>query len=141
RRVRVFFDGVPLVDGNDQAGAGFVGVTADGGVERRRAFDRIDQQDGNVGLFKVSAGHNYRNLFGDQLGLAFAANARRVHQAEVRVFEFKVGVNCVARRAGNGRNDDALGAGQAIDQRRLADVRTTDDGDADFALRRFADFG
>ena len=85
--------------------------------------------------------HDDGNLFGHEFGFTFAANARRVNQTKVRALEFKVCVDGVAGGAGDRRDDDALGSRETIDERRLADVRATDDGDADFAARGFAGFG
>jgi len=69
--------------------------------------------------------------FSTVVHLAAPAHARRVDQRVARIAVLEVEPDGVARRAGLVERDDALLAEQRVDERRLADVRTPDDGDLD----------
>src|SRR5829696_2665992 len=130
-------DGVPLVDGEDDRAARVERVAGDVGVERRHALDGVDDDDRHVGALQAPARHQDRQLLGHLLGLALAADARGVDEAEGVPVGLEDGVNRVARRARDGRDDDALLADELVEQRRLPDVRAAHDGEPDLARRFF----
>src|ERR1700722_606806 len=66
---------------------------------------------------------------------AFAANAGGVDEAEAASVVLEDFVDGVARGAGYGRDDGAVGRGERVQQRGLADVGVTDDGDFGFVGR------
>ena len=78
------------------------------------------------------------------LGLALAADARRVDEDILRALMHDRLVHRVARGAGDRRNDGPLLAGERVQQRRFADVRPADDRHLDsrrgwrFFCRRLA---
>src|SRR5262245_27626136 len=138
-RVGILFDHVPFVDDDNDRATGLVRVPGDVGVERGHAFDRVDQEQRDIGAFDVLARHDDRKLLLHPGRLALAANAGGVYQPEPDLLaafpdlRFKHAVYGVARRARDVRNDHALLPEQFVDQRRFADVRTPDDRDVDLA--------
>src|ERR1700683_999411 len=66
------------------------------------------------------------------MSLAFAANSGGVDEAEAASIVLNNFVDCIARGAGNGRNNGGVGSREAIQQRRLPDVGMADDGDFGF---------
>jgi hypothetical protein len=76
-------DEVPLVDDDDDGAAGLVRVAADVGVEGGDAFGGVEDEEGDVGGFEVLAGHDDGELLGHEVGLALAADAGGVDEAEV----------------------------------------------------------
>src|SRR5215475_816235 len=147
--VGILFDRVPFVDDDDDGAPGVVRVTSDVGVERRHAFDRVYQEQRDVGAFDVFARHDDRKFLLHAGRLAFAADAGGVYQPQPdRLAAFAVqadprfehAVHGVARRARNVRHDHPLFSEQFVDQRRFAYVRAPDDRDVDFALFALGDF-
>ena len=129
---------VPLVDDDDDAAPALVGIAADGGVGAGDALGCVDDQQGHVSRFKMTAGHDDAQLFCHQVGLALAADAGGVNKAELAALEFDDLVDRVAGGAGDGRDDGAGGAGEGIEQRGFADVGPADDGDRGFVLLELA---
>src|SRR5262249_38331731 len=76
----------------------------------------------------VTASHHDAEFFSHQFGLAFAADAGGVHEVVDSALAVDERVYGVARGARRGRNDGALGAGQAVGKRGLAGVWLADDG-------------
>ena len=116
-----------------------LGVAGDGCVARGDAGGRVGHQERHVGAFQMSAGHDYAQLLRDQVRFAFAANACRINEAIALAAAQHERIDNVARGAGFGGDDGALGAGQLIQQRRFPYVRAADDGYLHFPiLRRIA---
>src|SRR5205814_9566210 len=63
--------------------------------------------------------------------LALAAQSGRVDEDDRPISALEDRVDCVARRSRDVRHDHALTADDRVQQRRLADVRPTEDRDAD----------
>ena len=129
--VGVFFDRVPLVDDDDYALLLFEHVARNVGVLRGDALGRVDQQQGDVGA--INGLHTAQDtvLLDARLDTAAPADACRVHEGDGLAVEYDLGVNRVARRAGNGADDGALAADQGVEQAALADVGPPHNGDAD----------
>ena len=127
-------DEVPLVDDDDDGAAGLVGVAADVGVERGDAFGGVEDEEGDVGGFEVLAGHDDGELLGHEVGLALAADAGGVDEAEVVAAAGDDFVDGVAGGAGDGGDDGAVGSGEGVEQGGFADVGAADDGDLGLAL-------
>ena len=72
------------------------------------------------------------------MGLALAANAGRIHKAELAAFEFDDLVHGVAGGAGDGRDDGSGCARERVQQRGLAHVGPADDGHRGFVLLELA---
>ena len=78
------------------------------------------------------ARHHDRKFFRHEVRLAFAADAGGVDEAEAASVVLDDFVDRVAGGAGDGRDDGAVGGGEAVQQRGLADVGVADDGDFGF---------
>ncbi len=122
-------DQVPLVDDDDQRPPAFVSVSGNGGVAGGNAFGRVHHQQRDVGSFRVLARHHDRELFGHQLGLALAADARGIDEAIGLAVAFDHFIHRVARGARDGGYDGAIGRSERVQQRGLPYVRPPDDGD------------
>ncbi len=112
-----------------------MGVSGDGGVEGIHSLGGVDHQQSDVGGFEMLARHDDGKLLGHQVGLAFAANAGGVDEAEGLSVTFDDFVDRVAGGAGDGGDDSARGAGQVIQERGFAYVGVADDGDFGFGCR------
>ncbi len=112
--MRLVGNEVPLVDDDDDGAAALVGVAADGGVGGGDAFGGVDDEQGDVGGFEVAAGHDDGELFRHEMGLAFATDAGGVDEAEAGRRVLDDLVDGVARGAGDGRDDGAVGAGERV---------------------------
>ena len=127
-----------LLTTDDDAAAGLVRVAADGSVERGDAFGGVDDQDGEVCGFEVLASHDDGEFFRHQVGLALAADAGGVNEAEVVIVAGDELIDGIARGAGDGRHDGAVSPGEGVEQRGFADVGAADDRDLCFAGFVFA---
>src|SRR5690606_28664623 len=95
----------------------------------RNAVARIDHRDDGARVLDgLKALHDAEFLDGLADARA-AANAGRVDQQKLLAAALARHEHAVARRAGLGRRDEPVAADEAVDQRRLADVRPADDGD------------
>ncbi|MCY1523224.1 hypothetical protein D9M68_581120 [compost metagenome] len=95
-------------------------------VLRREAFAGIDHEDHDVGL-----GHGLPRLLGHFLVDAAAGiglEAAGVDHDELVLAQAAVAVVAVAREAGEVGDDGVARLGQAVEERRLADVGTADQG-------------
>ena len=135
--MRVLFgERVPLVDGDDDGAPGLDRVARDVRVERRHAFDRVHHDDRHVRPLQTPPRHHDRELLGHLCGLALAPDARRVNEAETLAVTLQERVNGVARRARDGRDDDALLADEPVQERRLPRVRSPDNRQPHLATPR-----
>jgi len=115
-----------------------VRVAADVGVEGGDSFGGVEDEEADVGGLEMLAGHDDGQLFGHETGLALATDSSGVDETEVVRAASDDFVDCVAGGAGDGRDDGARAAGEGVEQRRLADVGTADDGDLGFVLDKCA---
>ena len=100
-------------------------------VERRF---RIDQQDNDLGQADRLEGLADRKLL-DRIGdLGATADTRGIHEADRAILVAPVDMDGVAGDAGIGPRQHAVFADEAIDQSRLAGVRTADDGHLERAI-------
>src|ERR1019366_7219357 len=125
-------DEVPLVHHDNDRPAGLVGVAADVGVEGGDAFGGVEDEERDVGGFEVLAGHDHRQLLGHELGLALAADAGGVDEAEVVAGAGDDLVYSIPSCTGYRADDGAGGSGEGVEQGGFADVGAADDGDAGF---------
>src|SRR5262249_6867384 len=109
-------------DGDDQADAGLMRISGDGCVKRRRSLHGIDQQDRHVGAFQMLSRHDHRDFLGCQLGLSLAPDTCGIYQTKPGSCFDYLGVYRITGCTGNGRHDDALLAGQPVNERGLAGV-------------------
>ena len=121
---------VPFVDDDDDGAPALVRVAGDGGIELAHAFGGVDDQQGNVGGFQMLARHHHRKLFRHQVSLAFAADAGGVDEAKRLAVVLDDFVDGIARGAGDRARRWRGRTGQAVQQRRFADVGMPDDGDS-----------
>src|SRR6185437_15196076 len=92
----------------------------------------------NIGGFKVAARHHDRKLLRHQVGLAFAADAGGVDDAELLTVVVNDFIHGIAGCTRNGRNDGACGSSKRVQQSGLAHVGPPDDGEARLVLAKFA---
>ncbi len=83
------------------------------------------------------SGHDYGKFFREEMRLALAANSGGIHEAIGAAVALDYGIHGVARGAGHGRNNRAIGAGEAIEQCGFSDVGPADDGDLNCVERSF----
>src|SRR6185436_20815770 len=108
----------------------------DGGVLVGRALDRVDHENGDIGLFDRPAGDHHA----DRLHLARARDAagtadpRGVDDTEQALVPFQQRVDRIPRGPRQLADDRSLRLQQAVEQGRLADVGAADDGDTRFLL-------
>ena len=107
-------------------------VSGDGGIELADAFGGVNHQQRNVGGFQVLARHHDGELFRHQVGLALAANAGGIDEAEALAVVLDDLVNRVPRGAGDGRDNGSLGSGQPVQQSGFAHVGMPDDRNLGF---------
>ncbi len=130
------FDGeIPFVHHDDDTATGLLGVVGDLRVALGDALFAIDDEERDVSAFETAAGHHDAELFGDERGLAFAADAGGVDEIVEMAVVLDFGVDGIHRGTGNGRDDGAFLADEAIQKRRFADVGAADDGDLHGAIR------
>jgi hypothetical protein len=98
----------------------------------------VDNQQGHVRGFQVAPSHHYAHLFGHQVRLALAADAGRIHKAQLLALELDHLVHRVARSAGDGRNNGARRSCQRIQQRGFAHIGPPDDGHRGLVLLKLA---
>ena len=149
----LFVDGCPESTGCDLPGVTFASAavtvmtlagaraTAQGqagnlGVLLRHPFDPIQDQDGQVGPAQRPHGASDAVALHSWIDPAAPADAGRVDEAEMRAAHLHQDVDRIARGARRLVDDRALVVDETVEERRLADVRTTDDGHADRTFGR-----
>ena len=113
--------------------AGLLGLAGDRRVLIGRAFDRVDDQHRHVRLLDRAPRDHHADAL--RAGPLRATRPGRRMPAvstirNVRLCHLSTRIDRVARRPRHVADDRALFAQQPIEQRRLADVRPADDGDA-----------
>ena len=126
-RLVVLFDGVPLIDRDDAALARLVRDAGDLRILLGEADRRVDQDHADVGAVDRHLGAQIAVVLDGVLHLALAAQAGRIDERERAEPVLDRRIHGVARRARDVGDDAAVLAGNAVDERRLADVRLADD--------------
>ena len=137
---------VPFVDRDHQRAAGIERIAQHTRVLVGHAFAGIEHDHRDLAMFDRLQGLDDRELLDHLLHPRLAAHAGGVDQPVQTAIAFHVDGDRVARGARHLRGDHPLLAEQAVDQGRLADVRTAYEGDTDtrgvgVELRRRALFG
>jgi hypothetical protein len=127
---------VPLVDDEDEALALVPRERGELLLLAREALDGVDHQHDDVGAADRLDGAPDRRALERVLHLAAAADAGGVDEHVARAADVEQRIERVAGRAGGRVDDGALEAEQSGSERRLAGVRTADDGDADGVVGR-----
>ncbi|MNZ46911.1 hypothetical protein D3C78_646080 [compost metagenome] len=122
---------VPLVQGDDDGATGFQGKAQQVQVMVNHAFAGIHDEDDHVGILDRLQGFDHGELFDFFVDLAALAHPGGVDQGVLLFVTLEGNVDTVAGGAGLVVDDDPLFTEHAVDQGRLADVGTTDDGDLD----------
>ena len=104
---------------------------------------RIDHDKTHVRAVDCHRGTQHAVAFDIVVHLGLFSHTGGIDEDVFALLVFKVGVDGVARRAGDVADDHALGAEDAVRQRRFTDIGLADDGDLDnvvlfvlFLLRR-----
>ena len=127
-------DRVPLVDEDDDAGPLVQDEAGDVGVLRRDPLHAVNDEQGDVGPPDGPQGPQDAVLLHSTRDAAPPPDTGGVNQGDgdfraVVRRPLQAGVNGVAGGAGEGADDGPLLAQQPVQQRRLADVRASDDGE------------
>ena len=91
----------------------------------------VHHDEADIGTLHRHVGTQDGILLDLVVDLGRAADPRRVDEAEFPVLVLDDGIDGVTRRARNVRDDQTVGAENAVDHRGFPGVRFTDDGDAD----------
>ena len=118
---------VALVDCEDDRGAGLAQQVRGLEVGRRRTGDRVDDEQDHVGLGDREAGLDLDGSL-DRV-VRVDLEAAGVHDEEAAAVPVAVAVQPVPRRARPVLHDRGPLADDPVEERRLPDVRTTDDRD------------
>lgn len=105
------------------------------------AFGGVNKQHRDVRRFDRPQGLDDRKTLDRLAALAAFAQTRGVDQRVLSALALEWHLDRIARRARLGGRDHAHLAHQRVDQRRLADVLATNDGDARMAHPRRVDLG
>src|SRR5690606_15800565 len=125
---------VPLVQGDDQRTAAFQHETEQVEVVVDHPLAGIHDEYHDVGVLDRLQRLDHRELFHRLEDLAATAHAGGVDQGVLLVIALERDVDTVARGTGLVIDDDPLFTEHTVDQRGLADVGTTDDGQLDAVL-------
>ena len=98
------------------------------------ALGRIDHHEHDVGAVDGAQRTHDAVALDGLVNLAAAAHAGRVDQHVFLAILDEMRVDGVTRRARDVADDDAVFAENLVDDGRLADIRTADDGDADLVF-------
>ena len=129
--VRLALDQVPLVDRDDEALALLDDVAGDVGVLGGETLDRVDHEDRDVGPRDCLQGAEGGVALGCRPGgdLAAPPDAGGVDQDDLAAAPLEGRVDRVAGRARDLGHDRPILPEEAVEERRLADVRAADEGD------------
>src|SRR3990167_2225335 len=130
--IGLFFRGhaVPLVDGNHQRTSGFENEADLMQILIHNAFTRVDDEDDDVGILDRLQRFDDGKLLYSFLDVLAAAHASGVDQRVRRAVTLIRNVDAVARGAGLVEHHDPFFTEHAVNQRRFADIRTTDNSNA-----------
>ncbi len=124
---RVHLGRVDLVDGEEDGLAAAQQQARELHVGRGELGAAVDDHDDGVGFFERDLSLA-ENLAGDQ-GFVVGDDAAGVDQAGFAALPLDLAVDAVARDAGLVADDGAARAGEAVEERALADVGAAADGD------------
>src|SRR5262249_11132278 len=119
---------VPLVDDEDGRLALFEDVLSQLLVHLADADARVEEEQHRVGPADGTLGAVHAVKLNVGAGALRAADAGRVDGDEDLAVSLEADIDAVARGPRHLANDDALGLGQAVDERALARVAPADDG-------------
>jgi hypothetical protein len=125
---------IHLVEDDDDATTALDREPEDLRVLLGDAFGGVAEHDGDVAPFDRADGVEHADGFDERvlfLHLRLATDAGRVDEDVARVAPGHEGVDGVAGGARARVDEDAFGAGELVDRRRLASVGATDQRDAD----------
>ena len=125
-QVGLFF-AVDFVDGQEERAVGFAEQARELEVGAGEFGASVDDHDDGGGFVEGDAGLAV-DFGGDEI-FFFGENAAGVDDAQVTVFPFGVAVEAVAGDAGFIADDGAARAHDAVEERGLADVGASYDGD------------
>src|SRR5690606_21990128 len=125
---------VPLVQRNHQRAAAVEYEAQQVQVVLDHALAGIHDEDHHVGVLDRLQRLDHGEFFHRLEDLAATAHARGIDQGVLFITALERNVDAVAGGASLVVHNDALFAKHAVDQRRLADVGTADDGDLDAIL-------
>ena len=127
-------DAVPFVDGDDERAAALQREAEHARILLADAVVSIDHEHHHMRGIDGLQGLGDARLLDRVLDLAAAAHAGGVDERELAAIARERHEDAVAGGAGHVAGDDAVLADQSVDERRLAHVRATDDGDTDAAV-------
>ncbi len=119
--------GVDLVDGEEDGLAAAQQESGEGDVWRGELGAAVDDHDDDGGFGEGGLGLE-KDFGGDEFGVV-GDDAAGVYEARVGSHPLDEAVDAVAGDAGLVADDGAARTGEAIEERRLADVGTAADGD------------
>ena len=122
---------IDLVDGDEHRFAAATEACGGFAIKRDDAFLHIDDEDDEVGGFDSEL-DLFERGFRDDVGCLFPteqANAAGIDECERLAMPFGFGADAIARDAGLIVDDGNAPPNDPVEERRLADVRATDDGD------------
>ena len=125
----VLVDEIPLVGDDDERAARVDNLLDDSHVllgQRRRT---VDEDEGDLGLLDGGLGADGGVVVGACRPVHLAADTRGVDEPPRAAIELNELIDGVTCGAGEFVDDDALAAGQRVQQGRLANVGATDEGD------------
>ena len=122
---------VPLREHDERRVAGLPGHVGDGEILVDDPLARVDQDERHVGALGGLERAQLRVVVDPLALLSLSPQAGRVDQLEDPPVPLEDRVDGVPGRAGHVGDDHALRADEGVQQRRLADVRTPEDRDAD----------
>ena len=125
----VLLDQVPFIDGNDHTFAALVSDTCDLRILLGDAFLRVDDEHGHITALHRGDGTDDTVSFQLFLYLALSAQTRRVDEHILLSVSRHGRVNGVSGCSGNWGDDHSVLAQQLVNNRRLAGVRLTNNGD------------
>ena len=139
----LLFHQVPLVGGDNHAAARVFRGAGDRAILIGGSHGRVDHQHDDVGAFNGALGQHDAERFNlaRLRDLARLANTGGVDNAELAAVPHQHRVDRVARGARHLGHDHPLLTKQAVDQRRLAGIGTTDNRNRGLALDVVGDLG
>ena len=121
---------IPFVGHDDECPAPFEDEAEQADILVRYAFARVEHGDNNLGLLDRLQRLDDAEFLDGLVDPGPAPDAGGVDQHVFAVVAFEGHLDCVTRRTGLVIDDEPVLTQQAVDERRLADVRSTDYGDA-----------
>ena len=123
-------DEIPLVGDDDECASRVDDLLDDAHILLRQGSRAIDEHQGDLGLLDRGLGADGGVVVGAGRPVHLAADTRGVDEPPRAAIELNELIDGVTSGAGELVDDDALAAGQRVQQGRLANVGATDEGDA-----------